>query len=133
MTMINHVSIGVRDVARAKKFYDAALKPLGYRCLSASEASLGYGGEAVALWVGKSDRPVPADAASGLHFCFAAPTRPSVAAFHRRLRQGGATMARQGCAPITARTTTPPMSSIRTAIESKPTAKPSNKCIRRLR
>ncbi len=89
MTMINHVSIGVRDVARAKKFYDAALKPLGYRCLSASEASLGYGGEAVALWVGKSDHPVPADAASGLHFCFAAPTRPSVAAFHKAALAAG--------------------------------------------
>ena len=30
--MIDHVSIGVRDIARTKRFYDAALKPLGYRC-----------------------------------------------------------------------------------------------------
>ncbi len=35
--MINHVSIGVADVARAKAFYDAALKPLGYTCLSSDE------------------------------------------------------------------------------------------------
>jgi extradiol dioxygenase family protein len=28
--MIDHVSIGVRDVAKTKRFYDAALKPLGY-------------------------------------------------------------------------------------------------------
>ena len=28
--MLNHVSIGVRDIARTKRFYDAALKPLGY-------------------------------------------------------------------------------------------------------
>ena len=27
--MIDHVSIGVRDIARTKRFYDAALKPLG--------------------------------------------------------------------------------------------------------
>jgi hypothetical protein len=27
--MIDHVSIGVRDIARSKRFYDAALKPLG--------------------------------------------------------------------------------------------------------
>ena len=32
--MINHISIGVRDIARAKRFYDAALAPLGYSCLS---------------------------------------------------------------------------------------------------
>lgn len=80
--MIHHVSIGVRDVARAKRFYDAALKPLGYACLSASEGSLGYGREEVALWVGGADRPVKADLQSGLHFCFAAPSRESVDAFH---------------------------------------------------
>ena len=41
--MIDHVSIGVRDIARTKRFYDAALKPLGYKCLSEGEGSLGYG------------------------------------------------------------------------------------------
>jgi catechol 2,3-dioxygenase-like lactoylglutathione lyase family enzyme len=81
--MFDHVSIGVRDVARSRAFYDAALKPLGYSCLSADDASLGYGAAAVALWINRSDNPVPADTASGLHFCFAAPTRASVAAFHK--------------------------------------------------
>ena len=80
--MINHVSIGVRDVAASKRFYDRALQPLGYRCLSQSATSLGYGADAVALWIGASDRPVPADDRSGLHFCFEAPTRASVDAFH---------------------------------------------------
>jgi catechol 2,3-dioxygenase-like lactoylglutathione lyase family enzyme len=41
--MIDHLSIGVRDIAKAKAFYDAALKPIGYACLSSSEGSLGYG------------------------------------------------------------------------------------------
>lgn len=81
--MINHVSIGVRDVARAKRFYDAALAPLGYRLLSDGETSLGYGNGSVALWVQKSDSPVPADMGSGLHFCFDAPSRKSVDAFHK--------------------------------------------------
>jgi catechol 2,3-dioxygenase-like lactoylglutathione lyase family enzyme len=80
--MINHVSIGVRDIARTKKFYDAALKPLGYNCLSEGETSLGYGAKSVALWISVSDKPVPADAKSGLHFCFDAPTRKTVDAFH---------------------------------------------------
>ncbi len=80
--MLNHVSIGVRDVSRSKRFYDAALAPLGYRCLSHSPDSLGYGGDAVALWIGASDRPVPADAKSGLHFCFDAASRRQVNAFH---------------------------------------------------
>lgn len=80
--MLNHVSIGVRDIARTKRFYDAALKPLGYTALSESESSLGYGKDAVALWISRTDAPVPADRKSGLHFCFDAPTRESVAAFH---------------------------------------------------
>jgi len=80
--MLNHVSIGVRDIVRTKRFYDAALKPLGYSALSESAASLGYGKDAVALWIAVADKPVPADEKSGLHFCFDAPTRKSVAAFH---------------------------------------------------
>ena len=80
--MFNHVSLGVRDLARSKRFYDAALAPLGYRCLSDSPTSLGYGRDGVALWISPTDRPVPADTASGLHFCFDAPDRASVAAFH---------------------------------------------------
>jgi len=47
--MIDHISIGVRDIAKSKQFYDAALKPLGYQCLSKGEGSLGYGAEAVVL------------------------------------------------------------------------------------
>ena len=83
MPMIDHVSIGVRDIARAKTFYDSALKPLGYSCLSESDGSLGYGGDAVALWIGRSEHPVPPDPKSGLHFCLSAPNRRSVDAFHK--------------------------------------------------
>jgi catechol 2,3-dioxygenase-like lactoylglutathione lyase family enzyme len=80
--MIDHLSIGVREVARAKRFYDAVLAPLGYTCLSAGESSLGYGNASAVLWVNAAERPVPADPKSGLHVCFAAPTRKSVDAFH---------------------------------------------------
>jgi catechol 2,3-dioxygenase-like lactoylglutathione lyase family enzyme len=89
--MLNHVSIGVRDVAKAKVFYDAAMKPLGFACLSADAGSLGYGkkGE-VGFWVNSAERPVADDPKSGLHFCFAAPNRASVAAFHAAaLAHGG--------------------------------------------
>lgn len=88
--MIDHVSIGVRDIAKARRFYDAALKPLGYECLSASEGSLGYGQSAVAFWIYVTQHPVPPDTQSGLHFCFSAPTRRSVESFHAAaLKAGG--------------------------------------------
>ncbi len=90
--MIAHVSIGVRDVSRSKRFYDAALTPLGYRCVREARTFLGYGygRDSIAFWVAAAGRPVPADDESGLHFCFAAPDRSSVDAFHAAaLRAGG--------------------------------------------
>jgi catechol 2,3-dioxygenase-like lactoylglutathione lyase family enzyme len=95
--MIDHVSIGVRDVAAAKRFYDAALKPLGYACLSDSPESLGYGSGSVSLWINESQRPVPEDEKSGLHFCFLAPTRESVRTFHKAaLAAGGSDNGKPG-------------------------------------
>lgn len=89
--MIDHVSIGVADITRSKHFYDAVLKPLGYDCLSNSPDSLGYGRGHVALWILAVETPVPPDTRSGLHFCFAAPDRGSVRAFHAAaLSSGGA-------------------------------------------
>ncbi|MGE0734410.1 MAG: VOC family protein [Alphaproteobacteria bacterium] len=98
--MFNHISIGVRDVANAKRFYDAALKPLGYKCLSHGDESLGYGKDAVALWVLASARPVKPDAKSGLHFCLDAPSRSSVDAFHAAaLKAGGGDNGKPGLRP----------------------------------
>jgi catechol 2,3-dioxygenase-like lactoylglutathione lyase family enzyme len=88
--MIDHVSIGVRNIANAKRFYDAALQPLGYECLSQSEGSLGYGGGTVTFWISAVESPVPSNPNSGLHFCISAPTRKSVDAFHAgALKAGG--------------------------------------------
>jgi catechol 2,3-dioxygenase-like lactoylglutathione lyase family enzyme len=87
--MLDHVSIGVRDIAKAKRFYDAALKPLGYSCLSEGEGSLGYGAKGVTLWISATKHPVPADERSGLHFCFTAPNRAAVDAFHAAAVKAG--------------------------------------------
>ncbi len=88
--MFDHVSIGARDIAKAKDFYVAALNPLGFTRLSADESSLGYGKEGVGFWISSAERPVADDPKSGLHFCFAAPSRAGVTAFHAAaLAHGG--------------------------------------------
>ena len=98
--MFDHVSIGVADIARSKKFYDAALKPLGFSRLSDGETSLGYGDKAVALWLGATQKPVKADSDSGLHFCLVAPDRAAVDAFHAAaLAAGGADAGAPGLRP----------------------------------
>ncbi len=79
--MIHHVSIGVSGIARARRFYDAALAPLGIKCLSEDASALGYGGSAgPRLWlleVGNVPRNI-----AGLHVCLEADTRSAVDAFH---------------------------------------------------
>lgn len=88
--MLNHISLGVQDLDRARRFYDAALAPLGYRCVADGADSAGYGAEQGALWLLQTDSPVPPDPKSGLHVCFDAPDRASVDAFHQAgLRSGG--------------------------------------------
>lgn len=87
--MISHVSIGVKDLNRARRFYDAALQPLGYKCLLEGSEYLGYGAATPQLWVLAVSRPVPADDQSGLHFCFDAGGRDAVDEFHRAALAAG--------------------------------------------
>jgi len=87
--MFHHISIGVRSIAAAKTFYDAALTPLGYTCLRARDTWLGYGKDRVMFSIRASETPVPADPKSGLHFCFIAPTRASVEQFHAAALSNG--------------------------------------------
>jgi catechol 2,3-dioxygenase-like lactoylglutathione lyase family enzyme len=101
--MIAHVSIGVSNIDRSKRFYDAALEPLGYKCLRGARSLLGYGygRDSIALWVVQAERPVPADEKSGLHFCFAAPDAAAVDAFHAAaLVSGGHDNGAPGLRPI---------------------------------
>ena len=82
--MFDHVSIGVADIARSKKFYDAALRPLGFALLSDSESSLGYGEKAVQLWLGATKTPAATDIEALNDLLAASPARTTL----RRERNG---------------------------------------------
>lgn len=99
--MIDHISIGVKDLARAGRFYDAVLAPLRYTCQHAGDGMRGYGDERrTAFWLNQAKRPVPPDPESGLHVCFAAPDRASVDAFHAAaLASGGKDNGKPGVRP----------------------------------
>ena len=98
--MINHVSVGVRDLKAERRFYDAALSVLGYKCLAEGEGYLGYGAAAPKFWVLKAEQPVPADSKSGLHICFDAASRKAVDAFHSgALKSGGGDNGKPGVRP----------------------------------
>jgi hypothetical protein len=120
--MIAHVSIGVRDIDRSKRFYEAALEPLGYKCLRAARTlqGYGYGRDSIALWVVQAEHPVPADEKSGLHFCLRRRMPPLSMRFtRRRCDQAGMTTVRPVYVRYMAPITTRPSSSIQTDIESR--------------
>jgi catechol 2,3-dioxygenase-like lactoylglutathione lyase family enzyme len=101
--MFAHISIGVGDIDRSKRFYDAVLAPLGYRCLRPARTFVGYGygRDDLAFWIAAADRPVAADDKPGLHFCFAAPNAAAVDEFHATaLRYGGYDNGPPGPRPI---------------------------------
>ncbi|WP_315780157.1 MULTISPECIES: VOC family protein [unclassified Bradyrhizobium] len=80
--MIDHVSVGVSDLARSARFYELALAPLGMTRLVERPATIGFGKTYPELWINL--RPamarVPAD--TGSHLCLRAKTTAEVDAFH---------------------------------------------------
>jgi GNAT superfamily N-acetyltransferase/catechol 2,3-dioxygenase-like lactoylglutathione lyase family enzyme len=96
---IDHISIGVNDLARSRVFYDAALAPLGLVPYPQPTGDVGYGPsmdpppiEGFALFIGFEDpsakRPVVPSA--GFHVALRAPSREAVRQFHRAaLAHGG--------------------------------------------
>jgi catechol 2,3-dioxygenase-like lactoylglutathione lyase family enzyme len=83
--VLDHVSLGVTDLERSRRFYDAALRPLGIvRTVDFGEGrGSDYGAMAGSLGVEFTITVEPDVAASrGLHLCFRAPDRAAVRAFH---------------------------------------------------
>jgi catechol 2,3-dioxygenase-like lactoylglutathione lyase family enzyme len=93
--MLDHLSLGVRDLGQALKFFDATFAPLGYRRQhdNAKEASYGPGSDRT-FWLYPIAPGEPSSAA-GMHIAFAAPTRAAVDAAHRAAVALGATTARE--------------------------------------
>ena len=89
--MLGHLSFGVADLARAVRFYDAALAPLGYVRVWNGDGQAGYGlpgGNdrlALKLQPGPVVPPGP-----GFHLALEAPSHAAVDRFHAEaLRNGG--------------------------------------------
>ena len=92
--MLDHISLGTANLARARKFYDAALKPLGYKMVwPVAGYGYGYGGAKgdAKFWIGlplaKRRKP---RASAGTHVAFLAENRKSVDAFYKAAIKAGA-------------------------------------------
>src|SRR2546422_10882267 len=80
--MLGHVSLGVRDLERAARFYDAILSSLGYVRLWTGKSGLGYGppGQGEKLNVFQHDPATPPG--PGFHLAFIAPAVAAEDHFH---------------------------------------------------
>ena len=86
--MLHHLSLGVRDLHAAGRFYDAVLAALGYRRVFEDDTAIGYGlvdDEDVRCLKLRDDASAPGP---GFHLAFAAQSPAQVDAFHAALKAG---------------------------------------------
>jgi catechol 2,3-dioxygenase-like lactoylglutathione lyase family enzyme len=98
--MIDHVSIGVRDLAGAVKFYETVLAPLGHAKLVERSSTVGFGKTYPEFWLNERPTMAAIAADSGSHICLRAPSREAVDAFHAAaVRAGGSSDGAPGLRP----------------------------------
>ena len=88
--MIDHVSVGVRDLERAARFYEPTLAALGLSRLVTRPATIGFGKAYPEFWINLRAAMTPVAHESGTHICLRAKTTAEVDAFHAAaLASGG--------------------------------------------
>ncbi|MFN3657835.1 MAG: VOC family protein [Pseudolabrys sp.] len=98
--MIDHVSVAVRDLDAATRFYEAVLGVIGIAALERRPATVGFGKQYPEFWVNLRAAMTPVEAASGAHVCFRARSTELVDAFHAAaLAAGGASDGAPGLRP----------------------------------
>jgi catechol 2,3-dioxygenase-like lactoylglutathione lyase family enzyme len=89
-SILSHVSVGVRDMARSARFYDAVLGTLGVQRMFDEPFGIGYGRAFAEFWIGRPYDGGEPGAGNGTHFAFLAQSREEVDAFWATaLAEGG--------------------------------------------
>ena len=83
--LIDHITLWARDLPASRRFYEAALAPLGFGLEFEHDGLLAFGsGESGRLILYAGERPV-----AGVHVAFSAPSREAVNAFHAAAVEAG--------------------------------------------
>jgi len=98
--MLDHISIRVADYERSKKFYEAALAPLGYTLAMETASGAGFRREFIPdFWIKQggpvsfgpeAEAHVPGCGGAPVHVAFASDNRSSVDAFYHAALAAGA-------------------------------------------
>ena len=87
--MIDHVSVGVSDLERAARFYEATLAPLGLVAAGDAAATIGFGKTYPEFWINLRAGMAQVAPESGVHICLRAKSTADVDAFHAAALQAG--------------------------------------------
>jgi catechol 2,3-dioxygenase-like lactoylglutathione lyase family enzyme len=98
--MIDHISVGVSDLERSARFYEAMLAPLGLAKLVTRAATIGFGKNYSEFWINLRPNMAPVAADSGCHICLRAKSTGEVDALHEAaLKAGGSSDGAPGLRP----------------------------------
>ena len=92
--MIDHISVGVRDLVASARFYDAALAPLGYVKTYDREKDVGWarsGKTHAEFWINARPEMKPVATDSGVHICLRTLSTEAVDGFHAAAVAAGGT------------------------------------------
>jgi catechol 2,3-dioxygenase-like lactoylglutathione lyase family enzyme len=82
LLVIDHVSICVRDLKRATRFYETVLATIGYKKLRDEPSTVGFGKRYPEFWINARPGMSPLPLDSGSHVAVRAPSAQTVDAFH---------------------------------------------------
>jgi catechol 2,3-dioxygenase-like lactoylglutathione lyase family enzyme len=98
--MIDHVSVGVADLERAARFYEAAFAALGLSRLVTRPGTIGFGKSYPEFWINLRAGMSKVPHECGTHICLRAKTTAEIDAFHAAaLSAGGASDGPPGLRP----------------------------------
>jgi catechol 2,3-dioxygenase-like lactoylglutathione lyase family enzyme len=98
--MIDHISVGVADLDRAARFYEAVLASLGLSRLVTRPKTIGFGRSYPEFWINLRPGMAKVAPESGVHICLRAKAAAEVDAFHAAaLTAGGASDGAPGIRP----------------------------------
>jgi catechol 2,3-dioxygenase-like lactoylglutathione lyase family enzyme len=98
--MIDHVSVGVRDLERAARFYEVTLAALGLSRLVTRPATVGFGKSYPEFWINLRADMAEVPREGGTHICLRAKSTGEIDAFHAAaLGAGGVSDGAPGLRP----------------------------------
>jgi catechol 2,3-dioxygenase-like lactoylglutathione lyase family enzyme len=98
--MIDHISIAVRDLDRAARFYEMVLGAVGYAKLEVRPHTIGFGKKYAEFWLNLRPTTTPLDPDCGAHVGLRVRSIELVDAFHAAaLAAGGSSDGAPGARP----------------------------------